>query len=490
MKAMLAMLLLSTGDAAPRAVAAPGRFEVHAELDGEEPLLTVRAHEAPVERVLAAAARELGRELRGLDRVGPTAPLSIYLEGRPASTALHWIAGAAGLRTRLAADAIVVFDETSPFPTRPELFDAAETAYLRALRRAPEHAEAAGAELHLAEIQEDRGALAAAINHYDYLIGEYGDSPYVPEAMLRSGRHLASLGNWQAAAHRFEELARIEHEHAYHASARLELARALCELDDPEKALHALEALETHYPTHDPGERRARLLVRARAQALTGESIASLKTLDLATTYSAGGAADHEIRRISALALERAGKPRSAAVTWMGIARDADGDERGAALEAAARLALQGGDELGVLMLHAWAASLGVGDRVLVQANEARRRLGLEPLDLQALTAEQRVARGEELFGRGATAEAVSALELVYRNRERLAAPLRVRLAQVYARALSAEGLIDSAVKVLRDAAETLDKLADRERLYVLASELYEHAGRVEEAIEAMRGRL
>ena len=155
----------------------------------------------------------------------------------------------------------------------------------------------------------------------------------------------------------------------------------------------------------------------------------------------------------------------------MRVARDADGHQRASALEAAARLALEGGDELGVLMLHRWAEDVGAGERVLLHANEARRRLGLEPADLHALTAEQRVARGEELLARGSTPEAASALALVFREHAVLPPDLRSRLAAAYARALHADGRTDDAVKALRDVAATLDKLADREGLYLLAAD-------------------
>ena len=49
----------------------------------------------------------------------------------------------------------------------------------------------AGAHAQLG-VEEERGALAAAVNHYDYLIQNHFSSELVPDAMLRSGRHAGS----------------------------------------------------------------------------------------------------------------------------------------------------------------------------------------------------------------------------------------------------------------------------------------------------------
>jgi hypothetical protein len=489
--ALLALLCpLAAGTSATLERDAGGKFEIQRTQGAEGPLLTVRAQDAPAENVLRAIAKELGREIAGLDYVAESDPITVFLEERPANTVIHWIAGSVGWRISVSSKSLLVTDESPPFPTSAELFDVSEIAYLRALRHHPEHEGAASAEMRLAEVQEMRGAWTAAINHYDFLIDKYHDSPLVPEAMLRSGKHLATLGEWEAAAARFAELAQLEISHPYHATGRLELARALCYMGSPQKAIYALDALETHYPSDLSSERRERLLVRGRALALTGEGIDALKALTAAARYSVSGNEDLGVLEVRALALEHANRPGQASVAWMNLGRHAQGDMQRKALANAARLAIEAQDELGALFIHEWAADVGLGKATEPYANQARGQLGLQPENFLTFSPDQRIERGATLFAEGLTAEAMNALEPLYRSRNAIEPAARLQLVLTYARALDLEGLDETAISVLREVAGSLDKELQRKEIYLLAAELHEKHGRLAEAIEALEGRL
>lgn len=476
--------------APPLAAAVDGQYEVHVTHSDGEALLTVHARSAPVEALMLAVADELGRELTGFDRTAETAPVTVYVDERPANSAIHWILGSAGLRAALTGDSIHVTDDTTPYPRRGEVLDLAEIAFLRALRNHPEHTRAARSELALAEIQESRGELVAAIHHYDYLVERSPDSELVPEAMIRSGRHLATLGQWGDAAQRFGELAHLDVEHPYHSIARVELARALTYAGRAKQALHMLDSLEAFYPTDDMDAREERLIVRARALAESGEPIEAMRALDLAADYTEMGGNDPRILEIRALATAATGRYGEAAVAWMRYARAVEGDLRAAGLAAAVRHSLDAGDELGVLFIHAWAERVGAGNATRREASEARARLGLPTPSVLAVPAEERLTRAENLYSRGLVEEARDALSALYARRAALDEDQRVRLAVAFTRTLEDEGSIERAVTVLREVARSLQSVDRRKQVYIHASEMFERRGRLDEALEALRGQL
>ena len=67
---------------------------------------------------------------------------------------------------------------------------------------------------------------------------------------------------------------------------------------------------------------------------------------------------------------------------------------------------------------------------------------------------------------------------------------LRARLGRSYARALAAAARLDAAVVVLRKTASEIEVAATRREIYLLAAGLFEAAGDLERAIEALEGRL
>jgi len=486
----LLLALAPTAQGRFTAGADTGRFEVQVAESPDGPLLTVYADHAPIGRVVRNIARQLQLQVKGLEDVDSTEPVGLYFEKRPLTEAIHWILGSAGLRGQLSSETLRIFDDTPPFPTPENLFDLAEVTWLRALRRSPGRPEGIRAEMALAEIQESRGALAAAVNHYEYLIERHPDSEYTAEAMLVSGIHLGELGEWDAAAQRFQQLSRLNKSHPYHALARLELARALCYSNQPTIALYTLEALDQYYPASSDQDKRARLVLRARAEALLGEAIDSLRSLDLAAQYSLEGQPGIEVLEIRAMALERANRPGEAAVAWLQLADRTAGEMQKSALVSAAQSALVAGDELGVLFIEAWANELRSDASVEGLAIEARLRIGLETGSIIHLDDGQRLAHAKQLLEAGQSAEAVRGIQLLYQQRDALEESFLLDLGLTYAKALDAESMTDMAIDVLREVAPHLSQRDDRRRLYLLASTIYESHGRLQDALNALEGRL
>ena len=87
--------------------------------------------------------------------------------------------------------------------------------------------------------------------------------------------------------------------------------------------------------------------------------------------------------------------------------------------------------------------------------------------------------------------EAAEALRPMFDRRQSLASPeLRLEVGLTYSRALSQTGRLTTAVFVLRKTAQEHNHPADRRRVYLAASNLFEEAGELDLAIKALEGRL
>jgi tetratricopeptide (TPR) repeat protein len=456
----------------------------------EGALLSVHANEAPSLAVISRLARELDLTLDGEERLTGAHSMTAFLDERPLDEVLRWTLGSIGLSGRVEGGTLRVLGELPPLASRSQVEEQAEVAWLRALRAAPRHAKADQAEMSLAEIQERRGDLGAAVKHYEYLGESFPESPLAPDALWRAAHHLMEMGEWNRAASQLTELADLDIAHPYHVRARIELARVECALDSPRKALYLLDALEHHWPGENAEDIRARLVVRARALALSRQEIEALRVLDVLKHYPSESDDDFEVLEIRALAFERVGRDADAALAWLEFAKHAQGPQQERALEKAASSALASGDEVGVLLIDAWARDKGAASGLTTTVNAARANLGLFAADPTSLSDSQWLARGEEFVRTGETAEAVRTLEPLYHHRSTFAGGERERLAAALARALGAEGRISYAISVLREIAGTLPEPEARRRLYLIASDIYENAGMVEEALDALQGRL
>jgi tetratricopeptide (TPR) repeat protein len=474
---------------------ARGRWEVAVVTGESGPLLTVRANQASALSVLREIARACDLGLSGADHLEAAPSLTANLDSRPLEAALGWLLGSLGSRARITDGTIVIQDDLPPFATRDAVDERAEAAYIEALRSAPEHARADRAHLALAEIRERRGDLDGALQRYEELARSFPTSTLVPQALWRAAEILVQEQEWNRAAARLTDLAGHPLAREYRARSRVGLARVQCFLESPKKALYILDALEREEPAKEPADVRSRLLVRARALALDDKAVEGLRVLDALPeskdAAGAGGDDSFEVLEVRALALERCGKPSDAALAWLSFARNAPPSTvRDRSVENAARLALDAGDEVGVLLIETWAREARCTADLARWTSEARMRLGLTPPDPTSLSDEQWLARGEALLAKGATTEAVRALEPLYHRRARLDRGVRLRLASTFARALDAESRLSYAISVLREVAGSLSDSTERSQLYVLASELYERNERYEEAAHALRGEL
>ena len=174
------------------------------------------------------------------------------------------------------------------------------------------------------------------------------------------------------------------------------------------------------------------------------------------------------------------------------LAESVQGLEKGAAYQSAAGAALEGGEELAVLMIHARAAEFGFGDQLAASDATARARLGLGVTGSTELSASAELARGKGHLAARRWEAAREVLRGTYRNREQLTPDEQIQLAEAYARTLHRLGHEEAAIDVVRAITRGLKSEDRRRHLYLLAADLYEDRSspRFDLAIEALKGRL
>lgn len=474
--------------------------------DDGELLMSVEARDVSAEALMGLIARRLRiTHVVGFDQIDGDPRVSAQLVERPAHQALRWILGSVSLVAVVGENTITVTPEVGPNPDGKAMLRKAGMRYFDALRRFPDYPRADRAQMARAKIAENLGQeeWGAATLAYDQLIEEYPNSEFVPEAVLRSARLHGHLGAWGQAILRYEELSKRTDSHPYHAIARAELADGLCRRGEEqaertvasamgEKATYVLDALDTNYPTQEPGERYERLLVRARASALAGRSIRALQALDAAARYAPSGPMDPRVLELRARALVRTGELSAASSAWLAWAEAVEGPAQQDGYERAARAALESGEEVAVLMICARAEKLGFGERLTAAQAEARARLGLNVTDIRGLSATTNLARGEAHVTARRWDAAHEVLRSAYRERADLGPDEHVRLARAYARTLHRLGNEEAAIEVVRAVLRDLAKESQRRQLYLLAADLYEdrHNPRLDLAVEALKGRL
>lgn len=478
------------------------RVELAYDENGSE-LLTIQARDASTRALLSLVARKLRLELAGLDEIDRDPKITAVLVERPYRDAIRWALGSVGLRARIEGKRLEVTEDVAPYPTSGQLFEEASRRYFTALKDHADWPLADRAQMALAEIEERLGPARwnSAVLWYDALVRDYPDSELVPEALLRCARVLGRTGDWSQAVLRYQDLAELPTPHPYHVTARRELATMLCRLgeaiEDPdaaaelgERALHFLDALESNYMTRDPAERRERFLVRSRALSLTGDSLEALRALDAAERHAQDGAADPEVAELRARAFARAGDHGSASTAWLVHADQSFGAERERGIVEAARAALEGGHEIAVLAIERMARNEGFADRLAVEATEARLRLGLPTKDVSGFGARANWLRGRALVEQGSWSAAADALALAWSARNELDREEARAATLAYADALGKSARLGRAIEVLREAVSAEPSTRLREPYYRLASELYEEHEMLDQAIEALKGRL
>jgi tetratricopeptide (TPR) repeat protein len=475
-------------------------------VEGEQ-LVTLHAQNLPASEVIEALCDSLGRRLRWLEEIDNIPNITVHLVDGYPNDVVRTVVGAAGLRVRIGSDQVEVSKEFSPFAKPEELLFAAEAAYTMALRRFPTDPRRVEARESLAEMAVAEGRPDRAVEHYGYLIEEFRAArdnnqhvapellAFMPEALVRSGRLQVELRRWEAARESFQLLADISGlvPHTYFPEALRELARCQCELGDPKKALYQVRALTSNpeFAPKDDMDRARRLLVEARALILTEEPINALRLLDQCAGLGQISFKNYEVMELRAKALEKSGRPAEAAQAWLGFYNDVKlPEERRKALTHAASLSLMSGDEVAVMMIYEMAKEHGWESDVQPALNLARARLSIDSTNFLAGSAAERLLRAEDLFTSGLYGQARQVLDSLYEVHLALGQSEKLRLALVYAKVLDHVEGIDSAIRVLRTMAATLETQESRTSLYLLAAELYETHQMFDEAIEAYAGTL
>jgi hypothetical protein len=194
---------------------------------------------------------------------------------------------------------------------------------------------------------------------------------------------------------------------------------------------------------------------------------------------------------VRATACESAEQPDQAARTWLSYSRETQGAERLRGLESAARIALAVDDTLGVLFVEALAKKDGIDSHAIdAAAHEARTRMSLDTGRLDAPALLQRIERGERLLAAGMHSEGFDVLRAISKHVGVLGEKERARYARTYAGCLAAEVNVDAAVALLRETLAVVGSPEERRSLFLQAGELLERHDRLDEAIEAYRGKL
>jgi hypothetical protein len=372
---------------APSGPVAPGTTLVKLERRGGVELWSVHASGATVQALLARVAELSGRALEASTALERAPAITVALDRRPLEEVLEFALGSAGLLFELDAGTAVGRKPPEPLirvradqalaETPEQRASLAAAAWTRAAARHPRHPVAATAQLARGELAELDGQTGAARQRYLDVLQQAPASLPASEAYLRAGRLAAERGDWSEASEHFRCLANLPAAAEYRALARVELARATLRLGDAAGALHILAALDTSHPCWERTELTARVLLRV--EALLEETRFQEALLELERrAEELDPLGSRELPRLRARALEGTGLAGEASRAWLLVARDELGATRSAAYRAAARLAEEVGDPLGVLFVAREAQAAGFGSCVVEPERRARVALGLE----------------------------------------------------------------------------------------------------------------
>jgi tetratricopeptide (TPR) repeat protein len=409
---------------------------------------------------------------------------------RSAAQTLEWLLGSANLRASWRTGMLAIRELVPLSPTPEELRELALSTYSGALRSFPDAESGAAAAFAKASIFEGRGDVLQAIAGYESLARAFPHSAQAPEGLIRSARMLFARGDYESAGNRFADVLRLGSQTVYETEARLGFANCLAHQDQFRTALRLIAALDLASP---PGERRElhqRLLVRARCVLGDGNATGARKLLAEAENGGLELELEAEFYELSARALPADAAPTVAARVWMEHARRASGSMRSEAVREAARLTRLSGDELSALWIDRWAQVHGAGDAASSHAQAAREALGLDSRSLSTDPAEDRLARAERLVRARLWAEGHSALRALREQGLPLDEAAQTRMYLGLARCLHGLERVDDAISMLREGLELVREADRRREFYLCAGTIFEDSARIDDAIDAYRGRL
>ncbi len=457
--------------------------------DGEV-LCSVRCSRLSAARVVHTLSTRFELHLNGSEHIPTTAVVSFELERRPLRQVCDLLAGQLGLRADLRGKILTLEPEESEQQSAAGMLDEASRMYLGLQRDFPEHAQVAEALFQRGWVEERRHAYNAAWASYDLLVERFPESPRLPLALFRSGTALSAAQQWDQAAERLSRLLRLESVAELEAPARTSLARALAHLGRSESALAMLDALEAFLPATSAPDAQERQYVRARALNGLRRWKDALTALNAADARPPTAEQELESLELRAIALEGQSDWAGASRNWLLLAGKRKGAERTIALRHAGRLALAAGDEVAVLFIASMPLETAGDPELDAHGRAARERLALGEKTSAVESPAARLARAERLLAAGAELEAHALLTSIHPHRATLDAPAQLRFARLYARALADRDGAGRAVELLREALPGAQDAAERREIYLLAGDIYERAGRLDDAIAALEGRL
>jgi tetratricopeptide (TPR) repeat protein len=472
------------------------RISVEISRENGDVYCDVRADDAPLRQIMQSLCSALDLELGGfesvdLDDAEGSPAVSVYLRHRPLNVVVDYILGAAGLAGSLGAGRIDVANASPPFPSRDELLQVAEIAFLEALQQFPDGARTDETRAALADVAIQRGEPAKAARHYELLIATGPDRPEHLETRMKAGRLFVELQEWGRAMPLFRFVAESQAQIELVVEARRELARCILMRGESAQALHMLRALEHLLPPVDDRDAAQRLILMARAEVRLERPVDALQSLERARRLGPQYVDELEVMDLRARALELKDRPVEAALAWLHFSRGRSDKEKREALVRAAQIALSTeGEELFVIFLHKHAENEGLGAALVPYVNEARARLGLGTETYTGASLTIRLLGGVQYVDAGLEDEAARAFESIAPQFNKLSVSERVTFALTYAPLLEHQQGVSYAIDLLRNVVRTLESVDDRSRLYVLAGEIYERNERFDDAAAAYGGRL
>jgi tetratricopeptide (TPR) repeat protein len=451
---------------------------------------SISAPRTPLDEIVKQLAHSMNVEVEGLDRISPTALVTVELRDRPVAQVLEWMLGSAGLHATWRTGIIELHELTPASPTPDELRECALTAYTSALRSFPDAAAGATAAFARASIYEHRGDFQQAIASFDSLVRAFPQSAQAPEALIRSARKLAEQGDWAGAGAHYADLLRLTSVGPYTIEARVGFANSLARQGEVRTALRLLSALDISNPAMTRDDLHRRLLIRARCVLGDGNAAAARKLITEAENGGLEPELEAEYFELRALALPTDAPPEYGASVWMEHAQHATGSARSKAAGEAARLTRLAGDELGALWIDRWAQLNGAGDATMVHAQAAREALGLDTQSLSTNAVEDRLARAERLMRARLWADANSAFVALRESAPPMDDASRGRMYVGLARSLDGLDRVDDAISMLREGLELVKDAERRREILVTAATIFEGRQRLDDAIDAYRGRL
>jgi len=451
---------------------------------------SISAPRSPLGSLVEQLAGAMQMRIEGLERISPTALVTVELRERPAAQALDWLLGSCNLRASWRTGVVAIRELVPASPTPDELRDLALSAYSSALRSFPDAESGAAAAFAKASIFERRGDLSQAISGFESLARAFPHADQASEALIRAARMLFAAGDYENAGNRYADLVRLGSKGPLELEARLGFAECLARQGDFRTALRLVVALDLSSPAADRAELHRRLLVRARCVLGDGNPEGARKLLAESQNGGLEPALEEQFYELSARALPADAPPMQAARAWMEYARRCSGEARSAAVREAARLTRISGDELGALWIDRWAQLNGAGDAAHAHARAAREAMGLDDLSLETDPAEDRLARAERLARARLWAEGHSAFRALREQSLPLDEPALTRMYLGLARCLHGLERIDDAIGMLREGLELVAAPEQRREFYVCAAAIFEDCGRIDDAIDAYRGRL